>query len=70
MTSQTKEFDCVQLQHEAQQARQKRLAHLSEDEILAYFVQLHEQLLQAKSGHAPAPYGDLVEASTRDYQNT
>jgi hypothetical protein len=35
MMSKTKEFDYVQLQHEAQQARQERLAHLSEEEMLA-----------------------------------
>jgi hypothetical protein len=35
MMSKTKEFDCVQLQHDAQQARQEQLAHLSEEEMLA-----------------------------------
>ncbi len=70
MMSKTKEFDCVQLQHEAQQARQERLAHLSEEEMLAYFAQLHERLLLAKSRQQSTSSVDLADASAPASQNS
>jgi hypothetical protein len=63
MMSKTKEFDCVQLQHDAQQARQEQLAHLSEEEMLAYFAQLHERLLLAKSGQRLGASAEMLETS-------
>lgn len=41
-----KRFDCVQLQHDAQEARQQRTERLSEEQLLEYFAQLHEDLLR------------------------
>lgn len=41
-----KRFDCVQLQHDAQEARQQRIKEFSEEQVLEYFAQLHEELLR------------------------
>ncbi|MCL6474941.1 MAG: hypothetical protein K6U75_07815 [Firmicutes bacterium] len=68
MMSKTKEFDCVQLQHGAQQARQEQLAHLSEEEMLAYFAQLHERLLLAKSGQRLSASAEMLETSAHPHR--
>ena len=68
MMSKTKEFDCVQLQHDAQRARQEQLAHLSEEEMLAYFAQLHERLLLAKSGQRLGASAEMLETSAHSHR--